>query len=245
MTATASPASPRNAATRAPAERRRRAFTLIEVLLAVTIFGIVLVALHGIFHGALRLRNRTVESLENARPLEQALSIIRHDLANIVPPGGELAGTIETTPAIDGLNAQASVKFNTAVGILSDEYPWSEVQRVAYVLMAPTNRSAGKELHRAVTRNLLPVNQDLVEDQPLLGGVESVSFSFYDGSTWRETWNSTNETVPLPRAIRFALLLTQTNFDRGAARPQPIEMVVSLLVEAATNTQSQSTGGGS
>ncbi len=233
------------ASCRTPNRPGTRAFTLIEVLLAVTIFGIVLVALQGIFHGALRLRNRTVESIENALPLEQALTIIRRDLAGIVPPGGTLGGSVQTTPVIDGMNGQPTIEFHTAVGILSDRVPWSEVRRVAYLLTAPTNGSAGRVLHRAVTHNLLPVNQATLEDQTLIGGVDSVHFSFYDGSTWRDTWNSTNETVPLPRAIRFELLLLSTNLNRGNITPRPIEMVVNILVEPSTNSTSQSTGGGS
>jgi hypothetical protein len=72
--------------------------------------------------------------------------------------------------------------------------------------------------------------------------------SFFDGSSWRETWNGTNETTPLPRAIRLSLTLVETNFNRGNTRPQPIEMVVGLMVEPSTNAQStaqsSSTGGG-
>src|SRR5437870_12733619 len=66
-----------------------RAFTLIEVMIAMAVFAIVLAAINGIFWGALRLRNKTVESIDAALPKERALAIIRSDLANIVPPGGK------------------------------------------------------------------------------------------------------------------------------------------------------------
>ncbi len=218
------------------------------MLLAVAIFGIVLVAIHGIFHGALRLRNRTVDSIEGALPLEQALTLIRRDLAGIVVPGGTFGGAVQSSPVVDGLLGQPTVQFTTSSGILSDNSPWGEVQRVTYLLSAPTNRSVGRDLHRAVTRNLLPANLDDIQDQSILGGVDSLMVSFFDGSSWRETWNGTNETTPLPRAIRLSLTLVETNFNRGNTRPQPIEMVVGLMVEPSTNAQStaqsSSTGGG-
>lgn len=221
-----------------------RAFTLIEVLLAVAIFGVVLVAIHGVFHGALRLRNRTVDSIEHALPLEHALAIVRRDLAGIVAPGGTLGGALESMPIVDGLLGQPTVQFHTASAILSDANPWPEIQRVAYILSAPTNnQSAGRELHRAITRNLLPANLETIEDHPLLTGVDSLVFSFFDGSAWRQSW-STNEATPLPRAIRLELVLVETNSNRPNTRPQPIEMVVNLLVEPATNAQAQAQSSG-
>jgi len=45
---------------------------------------IILVAINGMFFTALRMRNTAVNSLEATLPVEQALDIIEHDLANIV-----------------------------------------------------------------------------------------------------------------------------------------------------------------
>lgn len=227
--------------------RPARAFTLIEVLLAVVIFGIVLVGIHAIFHGALRLRSRTTDALDAARPLLQTLAVLRRDLANIVPPGGTFAGPVETSPLVDGMNSQPSIRFCTAVGVLTDDAPWGDIQRVAYTLAASTNKTAGRELRRAVVRNLLPLNYDEIEEQPLLTGVETLEFWFYDGTSWRSTWDSTNEPTLLPRAIKVDLLLVATNADQARNR-KPIELIVGLLVEPATNSSSSSSnssaGGG-
>src|SRR5438067_945126 len=69
----------------------------------------------------------------------------------------------------------------------------SELQRVSYVLVDPANRAAaGKDLIRAVTRNLLPAT---AEEEPaqqwLMGGVQGVTFYYYDGTQWRDSWDST------------------------------------------------------
>src|SRR5262245_45785382 len=69
-----------------------RAFTLIEVILALGIFAIVMAAINTAFFAALRLRQRSSEALEQALPLDYALSVLRRDLINAVPPGGVLAG---------------------------------------------------------------------------------------------------------------------------------------------------------
>ena len=55
--------------------RGRRAFTLLELLLAVMVFSVVVLSLHYVFHGALRLRNKVVAALEESLPLQQALAL--------------------------------------------------------------------------------------------------------------------------------------------------------------------------
>ena len=80
------------AALRSRAPRQRRAFTLIELLLALSIFAMVLVAVNSVFYGALRLRNASSRAVDAALPVQQTVSIIRHDLLSAIPPSGGLAG---------------------------------------------------------------------------------------------------------------------------------------------------------
>jgi type II secretory pathway component PulJ len=56
----------------------------MELLLAISIMAIILVAINGMFFTALHLRNAAVNSLEASLPVEQALDVIQHDLANLV-----------------------------------------------------------------------------------------------------------------------------------------------------------------
>ncbi len=236
-------------ATRSATHGRRRspaAFTLIEILLAVAIFGVVLVAVHSVFHVALRLRNRTVQALEAELPLQQTLSVLRRDLAGIIPPGGTFGGALDSNPSIQGtaLSGTPLLQFHTAVGVLSEDNPWSDIERVAYSLASPTNGTAeGLDLVRAVTRNLLPVSQETVESQRLMSGVESLTFSFHDGTSWLPTWDSTNEITLLPRAIKVGIqrVPAEGTGTRSRSQLQPIEIVVGLLIDASTNT----TGSGS
>jgi type II secretion system protein J len=224
--------------------RRAAAFTLIEILLAVAIFSIVLAGMHLVFHGALRLRNKTTASLEAAVPLQHALSVIEHDLANIVIPGTNIAGALQTTPTNTATRVlgQVSPPFYTAVGFLNDSVPWSEVQRVTYRLTESTNGTPGLDLYRSVTRNLLALVEDAPEDQFLLGGVETVTFQFYDGTQWRYDWDSTTEATILPGAIKVELLLTAALTNRFS--PDPIVLVVPITVQPDTNTVAQTTESG-
>jgi prepilin-type N-terminal cleavage/methylation domain-containing protein len=172
---------------------RHQAFTLLELLLAVLVFAIVLAAVHTVFFSAFKLRKRTTDAIERSLPLQQALGIIRRDLANLVPPGGVLAGALQSAPTItttasgvklaNTMSRQTSPQFFTAVGIVDDYAPWGDLERISYYLATPTNDTPGLDLFRSVARNLLPVAQDETDDQFLLGGVDTITFQYYNGTS--------------------------------------------------------------
>src|SRR4030095_10731352 len=60
--------------------QRERAFTLLEILLALAISAIVLAGIGTVFYGAIHLRDRTAAAIEASVPITQALGIIRRDL---------------------------------------------------------------------------------------------------------------------------------------------------------------------
>jgi len=221
-------------------------FTLIEVLIAVAVFAIVLVAIHAVFYGAIKLRNKTTETIEAGLPLQQTLGIMRRDLANLMPPGGVLSGQLQTpmisNDAMTG-GSQSSPDFYTASATLDDSLPWSEVQKVSYHLEVSTNNTPGLDLYRAVTRNLLPVVEDQPEYQWLMGGVETMAFSYYDGYTWQDSWDSTNGlTAPLPSAIKVQLQLVAGEAQRFQSAP--VQLVVPVMTQVRSNQTAQATSGG-
>src|ERR1043166_3796792 len=72
------------------------AFTLLELLIAISIFGMVLAAINGVFYSALRLHRRAWQSMEDSLPITQTLGILKRDLQGIVPPGGVLGGSLQS-----------------------------------------------------------------------------------------------------------------------------------------------------
>ncbi len=220
---------------------RGAAFTLIEVLIAVTIFAIVLAAINTVFYSALRLRNRSAASFDEALPVQQAVAIIKRDLANLVLPGGLLSGALQTTTLTNAVAGQASPDFYTAAGQMDNMAPWADIERVSYVLVESTNRAPGLDLCRAATRNLLSQTQDLPVQQRLLGGVQSLLFYFYDGNQWLDSWDSTAQTNNLPRAIKVQIQLAVQ--ASAPSSPGPIELVVPLDAQAGTNQTQVASGG--
>jgi prepilin-type N-terminal cleavage/methylation domain-containing protein len=222
--------------------RNQSAFTLIELILAISIMAIILAAINGMFFTALHLRNAAVNSLEASLPVEQALDVIQHDLANLQCSTNTNSVFLPPLITANPTNAQPNQvgpDFYTSGGELDGMTPWGCMQKVDYILAAPTNgyRGPGRDLIRAVTRNLLPLSQPIPPDEKhtLLSGLQSLNFLYYDGTQWDQNWDTTQQTN-LPQAIKVQIHMAQ--IPGAPVQNQPLELVVPIDVLLTTNTVS-------
>jgi type II secretion system protein J len=219
-----------------------RAFTLIEMLLAVAICAIVLVAINGVFATAVRLRDKTSEAIEESLPLNRASEMMRRDLQGTVGPGGFLAGDFKcgaqamgAAMGLSGEAGSAGLDFFTATGAINDKAPWGDIQEVFYELKAPTDRSqTGMDLVRCINRNILATTTQTPEIQWLMGNVQNLQFDCYDGSQWRNTWDTSTGDTNLPVAVRIRVQLVAKQGE-AARNAQPLEMLVPLVTQTITN----------
>jgi type II secretion system protein J len=224
------------------------AFTLIEMILAIGVAAMVLIAVNTALFASLRLRDATQNVVDAAAPLDQTVSFIRRDLQCMVTPtngtskvlsGSFRAGNISSA----GVPESAAVEMFTATGALSANSPWADIQRVTYELKQPSDRNAvGRDLYRSVVRNLLTLTTPDVQDQLMLSGVQDIKFTCFDGAVWQETWDTTGLTsteTNLPLAVRVDIQMAGNN----AATAQPIELVVPIDAQMRTNTVLTTTGG--
>jgi general secretion pathway protein J len=231
-------------ATRASRPRGRRAggagFTLIEILLAVAVFAIVLLGVNTVFYSALRLERSTHRLLDERLPLNHALATLRRDLQGAVQPdsNGVFICDYKSGAARGGFasSPSGSLEFCTTTGRPGKDAPWADLQRVKYELTEPTNAAAGggMDLVRVVTRNLLPVTTEETDEQWLMGGIESVEFLGYNGTEWRDTWDSSSGDAGLPQAVRVRVQLALPE-NRKTTRREPLELFVPLTTQARTN----------
>jgi hypothetical protein len=77
------------------------------------------------------------------------------------------------------------------------------------------------------------------EEQWMMGGVENIHFSCYDGTAWYDTWDSTL-TTNLPTAVRVRILLANPGGNTGT--PRPIEMLVPIDSQSRTNQSASASG---
>jgi type II secretion system protein J len=226
-----------------PTRNAARAFTLIEVLLAVGIFAIVLFAINTVFFSALKLERATSRVVDARLPLNQAFAILQRDLQGAVPPmtnsyllprnfttGGGRSGGLGSSQA-------GSLEFYTTTGTLSDESPWSDLQKVRYELVPAADRATakGQDLVRVITRNILATTTEEESEQFLVGDVESVEFQCYNGTDWRNTWDTSASDVGLPQAVRVRIQLAAENPTAKLSR-EPLELLVPITTVLLTNS---------
>jgi hypothetical protein len=137
-----------------------------------------------------------------------------------------------------GLSGEAGVSgldFFTSTGVLTDDAPYGDLQEVFYELRTPADKDqAGMDLVRCVNRNLLETTTQTPEVQPLMSHVESVQFACFDGTQWRNLWDTSNGDTNLPNAVRISI---QVASDPNTAKPQPLEMVVPLSSQTIRTNQ--------
>ena len=214
----------------------QRAFTLLEVLIAISIFAVLIGAIGSVFYAALRLRNNANRQLEECLPIEDALEAMQYDLANLVAPTGSFFGPLQTANPTNMLQGQIGPDFYVSTGQLDGMTPWGNVERLDFILAVHTNGTAiGKDLYRAATRNLLPVSPQTAPDESrlLLTGVENLTFLYYDGQQWQPTWDTTTQTN-LPVAIKVQIQMAAQP-AQGAAPNSPLELVIPIDILLNTN----------
>jgi len=216
----------------------QKAFTLVEMILAIGVAALVLVAVNAVLFTALHLREVTTGVVDAATPVDQAFTFLRRDLQCVVTPtngtskflsGSFRIGTVNST----GVSQPVAAEMFTATGALSASAPWADIQRVTYELKNSTAVSGQRDLYRSVLRNLLATTTPVVNDQLMLTGVASVKFSCYDGTQWNDAWdtsNPTSATTNLPVAVRVEIQMAGSDKNM-----EPIQLVVPIDSVVRTN----------
>jgi type II secretion system protein J len=197
-----------------------QAFTLMEVILAMGVCAIVMIAISGIFFSAVHVRERTIAAVDEGLPVQQTLSFLRRDLQGAMSPStnGVMSGDFRV-----GADSETAIELYTTTGALLMNAPWGDVQKVTYGVK-------DKQLVRGVTRNLLAAITPVADDQAMMDGVDSVQFDCYDGTQWRSTWDTTLADTNLPIAVRVRIQMAGDSPNR-----QPIELIVPVNSQSSTN----------
>jgi hypothetical protein len=149
-----------------------------------------------------------------------------------------LIGPLQTVNQTNILPGQMGPDFYTSGGELDGMVPWGNIQKIDYLLSAPSNGAAGpgQDLVRAITRNLLPISAlpQPEERQVLLSGVRTLTFLYYDGTQWDQAWDTTQQTN-LPRAIKVQIQMAGASSGALALVNPPLELIVPVDTLLNTN----------
>lgn len=187
--------------------RRQVGFTLLELIIAVSIFAVLAAIAYGSLQTVLNTRERAEVQMRHLAQLQMAFTIMERDIEQIV-----LRGVRDDFG--DPLPALLASSDNTEGEIIEfTRMGWSnpaglsrsDLQRVAYELKDKTLvRRFWTELDRA--QNSEPEEVDLIDD------VDDVETRFLDPSSqWQTQWppltQGNQQTLPntLPRAVEITV----------------------------------------
>lgn len=209
---------------------RNRAFTLIELLMAMAIFGVLFVAMGRVYVATIDQDSRVQagrETVEAQRNFEARVSnLFRHaylstDTTNtasyfVGTETGNGVGTLAFTTLGDRPNSQFLTATETDFETLNQEYgPQGGVNEVSLSLTAVGTAPVDGAMY---LREQRPADGD-----PEQGGYESVmlkdvsdlNFEFWDGTAWVTAWDTREQTTArLPAAVRLTYRLSSETEDR-------------------------------
>ncbi len=180
----------------------QRGFTLIEVLLVITILAIVMSSLYGIFSSVSRAKERLdsdSESYHRARVIFDRLGREIH--------GAYYKSGVGDSHFKGGINEEDRFYLDfstTAVSPLSIE--GTGFATIAYLLDEDPEAESEDELVLLRTEQPL-LSRNRVDSQPqalrLAPGILSMSASFYANGAWQKSWDSAS--AGLPERVRIEL----------------------------------------
>lgn len=182
---------------------RNSGFTLLEILIAVALLGILSAALYGSYFGVLFARERASSGMESRRELGSTLDLIRREISSAVynRTDKRLRFVVEDRD-IFGVPS-SSLELSTLA-------PPPVEGRNESGIIVTTYRLVEKEKKRSLTRQEKDIvsEEKLVHAYPQMEEIHSFLVECHDGSKWVKSWD-TAINGGLPKNIRVTVQLME------------------------------------
>ncbi|HEY8751498.1 MAG TPA: type II secretion system protein GspJ [Tepidisphaeraceae bacterium] len=203
----------------------RHGFTLLELLIALTISAVVALSMFSSLYIVFKSRENSMAALAPVASAELAMEMIRADIQSALPeapatgttsglPGGISAQTTTAAPLIGpfegtqgGGTAGGDALYLYGTGYIPPHK--SGVGDVKQIALMMDQQNNTKVLVREVWGNLLSQQaQTLDPDKEVICRyVTSFTLQYYDGTQWQTSWDSTQYNNSLPVAVEVTLEL--------------------------------------
>ena len=172
--------------------RNDNGFTLLEVLIAVVLLGILSAALYGSYFGVIRARDRASSGMESRRELGATLDLIRREVASAMfkantNSANELHPLMFVVEDRDIFGAPASTLTLTTLAP-----PTSGVTHGESGILIVTYHVVEKDKKLTLRRQERDLfsEESIVIDFPQMEQISSFLVECYDGSKWVKSWNT-------------------------------------------------------
>jgi len=205
---------------------RAGGFTLVEILMALGIFGLVLMAIYASWTAILRASRVGLEAAAQAQRERVAI----HTIEQALTSSRSFAADLQHYGFVAENGSDAILSF---VARLPKSFPRSgkfgdfDVRRVSFSV--ERGREAGRQLVLRQSPILMEFDEDEMEHPLVLAkNVREMLLEFWDtrANDWIEEWNQTNA---LPKMVKVTLRLMAPNQRYGySSRDEEITRVVAL-----------------
>ncbi len=209
--------------------RRQRGFTLLEMLVAMSMIVVLAVSMYASLRIGFRARISAERAVAPARAVQLAMDLLRRDLESALPPNGEFAGPFFGERMDQGGMLADIVEFYcvSEAPEMADPPGQGGIRRVQYGLEMPASENRGV-LVRRITPSLWSTIELEPEYEVLCRGVRSFALRYWDGLMWQEMWDSTALGDILPIAIEVNLEIDRPGADPDQAEPYRVTRIITL-----------------
>ena len=227
---------------------RQQAFTLLELLVAMTLMVVAASCLYSALYTGFKARRSAMSAVEPTALAINAIELLKQDISGVLSPTGVLAGAFVGIDSYgtNGVDCD-SLEFFTTQIYADDDYPAGGLGKIELVLEEDTDEDRENyRLVRRVTSNLLPPRSIDPDDQVLCRNVRSLNLRYFDGDNWLDEWDSTADANSLPLAMEIDIQVLY-NTKSSDKEPQIRRLIQSFAIPCggAGQEESQSDTNGS
>jgi len=225
---------------------QHKAFTLLELLVAMTLMVVTAACLYTALYTGFRAKRSAMSAVEPTSLAINAIELIKQDTHGVLPPGGTLAGAFLGTNArdIDGEDAD-SLEFYTTHIYADNDHLAGGLGKIEMALEEDSDDSDSYQLMRRVTTNLLSPRTVDPEEQVLCRNVKSLNLRYFDGDGWLDEWDSTADANSLPLAVEIDIQVLH-NATSSSTESQTRRLTQCFVIPCggAKQEESESENGG-
>lgn len=188
--------------------RSRAGFTLLELILAMTVTAVVSAVLFTSLSGSFKTRKNAEDHLAGRAMARHVIAILRKDWLSIPSAGGRISGVFIGEDESGMNNADAdTLTYITSNQELASDQDLADLRQVDLRLLRSNEDPDYYVLTRLVTGNLLATTTPSPAVQVIARRVVSMNLQYYDGGEWLDEWDSVDRENEIPLAIEVVLVI--------------------------------------
>jgi prepilin-type N-terminal cleavage/methylation domain-containing protein len=219
---------------------KRKGFTLLEMLVAMTLMSILAASLYASLHAAFKARDSALAAVGPAREAGLAMDLVCRDIESALPPTGILAGEFAGTDSQDatghdadtllfyaaltdgegervGTDSRYGASGDAGTLLMHSAFANGEQVQVGCDVKRTEFTCSSDGLVRVVTANLLSPEQVEPPGEIICRNVSGINFRYFDGSDWFDEWDSSAKDNALPLAVEVTLTVRRPGPTQAGA----------------------------